>query len=118
MSARQGHIADFYPRRVMANLLSLTLEAGSKVSAIDGQDGTRHIRAGIRTHQQERTLEFRQLSDAALWNPVNQLLADVTRKEISIEIRLDISRTERIDPDVVTGEFKRHGLGQVHDAGL
>src|ERR1700747_495875 len=102
----------------MANSLPLTLEGGSKVSTIDSQDGTRHIRAGIRTHQQERTLEFRQLSDPALWNPANQLLAEVTRKELPIEIRLDISRTERVDPDAITGEFKRHGFGQMHDAGL
>jgi hypothetical protein len=92
MSVRQGHIAEaatfdnlsVLSTRRDGEIVAADLEAGRKVSAIDGQDGTRHIRADPNTSVQ-RTLEFRQLSDAALWNPVNQLLAEVTGVPTLIE---------------------------------
>ena len=74
------------------------------MAAVDGEDRSGHVGAGVRRQQQQRAVQIGQPAEPALRDALDQRLAGIAGEEVGVQLGLDIAGAQRVDADAVAGQ--------------
>src|SRR6266852_8525345 len=88
------------------------------MTAVDDDHASGHVRASLRSQQEEGALKLFQFAEPSLRDPLDERLTSITPEKVIVELGLEISRRKRIDANAITRPFKRQHLGHLYNAGF
>ena len=98
--------------------LFISLQAADHVASINGDDASGHESRGIGGQQEQGPIEIRGTTEPALGNALDETGTFFGRKEIAIQIGLEVPGRQGITTYPESRQLERQLLGHLNYGGL
>src|SRR5882757_7238234 len=86
-------------------------ETANEVTTVDREHRSGHIARGVRRQQQQRAIQVLKRAEPPLWYALDHGLAGFAVPEGAIELRVEISGRQCVDPNAEACPLEGQGLG-------
>src|SRR6266850_2101361 len=97
--------------------ISAPSETANEVTAVDCKNRSGHVAGRVRRQQQQWTVQVLKATKPPLWYAPRHRLAGFAVPEGAIELRVEISGRQCVDPNAEARQLKGQDLRRLNDSG-